>query len=510
MRKSIKLLSALTAVLVMLGVQSCSKASKGDVLDFVPADASVIVYGDSEYIMSKSGLKDGKIGEPLQSALDQANCDYTEAERMLKHASGVTGDAAMFMKGNKLWVIVGLNNASDFYKYLEDEYNFDIEKNDGVVMATKKKESIMFRDNMMFMCYKIDDGKLDDDTSGVKDLCNLGDDSFAESDKTKELADGIKERKSAFFALANFGKLTGLIDDDDFSQFKATLSMAYSNPTYAMFEANINDDGATAELKVLDSDYKPAKSTLPLGSIDTDAFKYAAVPDNSMIAAIDLPAALIKNICTLASKFGVPSEMTDLISCINGTVAFTFNFNAATQTDMYALMLTANNNSDAVKIGNLVAYFDHTLKCSTADKYLRITLQGGPQPSGSTKYAEVLNGKPAGVVYDLSTIAKQAGLGGDLAQLGVLAIYADKSDKSLSLKAEWKCQNPVGKLFEIAKNGETIFDAINNFENKFYKYEPISPVDTTYYSEYDTGYSSGYSEGGYSDDYYEPEPDYLY
>lgn len=504
MRKLFKLFSLLVAMTTFVALQSCS-GDKGQLLEYVPADASIIVYGDFNYVMEKSGISsEGKIGEPLRSVLEDNRIDLSEYKKETELVKDFTNEAVFFMSGQKLWIIFGLKDSDNIEEYLKKEQDFDLSKESKVTVLTKKGRSLMIKDNMLFLCMDIKKDKPVDDVEGVNDLCKLGKDSFAKSDNTKELAKKIVEKDHTMFAIANINKIASLVNDRDFDQFKMGLSMVYKNPTYICADLTVNDKGIFATAKVLNSDYKPAECTIPTGQIDTKAFSYATLPGNSALVALALPSNLINQICNLASK-ALPSESISLIKCLNGTAAMAFSPTANSKKEMYAVALTTGSTADATKLGNFLSQMDSSIKCSTSDKYLRISSRTTPAPTGNAAFANILQGKAAGCVMDLSATAKALGLGGDYSDLGISALYAEKIEKSLVLKFEWKCANPVAKIFSIISNAEAIERSLGTIDNLFYdqSYDYSASLDTVPYEEEYTWEEEEYS-------YAEPEPDYLY
>lgn len=506
MRKSIRLLAFAVALFAMLGIQSCDSVDKGDVLDCVPYDASVVVYGDLSYVAGQAGVEKGKIGEPLKSILEKYSSrgDLEEMENAAEVSEYFLGDAAFFMNGSKVWFVAAMRDADKFLEYLKKEQDFDLDEEDGVKKAEKNKMCIMVKDNMLFIGGNPDSNKSSDDPEDVKELLDLGDESFASNGKTSKIAEEIREKEYTFYALANLNKLANIADSRDFDQMKAGLSMVYSDPTFISGNMKIGEDGATAEIKVLDSKYEPAKCSLPAGSIDAGALKYAAVPGNTFAAAMDLPSSLVDQICNAASQFLMP-EMTALIKCLNGTIAFTSNPAASSKADMMAIMATTNNNADAIKLGDFLQNQMGNMKAQYSGKYLRIVMPGGPAANGDTRYASILGGKPLGCVADLGAMMKNFGLSGDYAELGTLAIYADTADKSLSIKAEWKCKNIVKKTLDLIGNADTIERTLEGFFSKYDTYSYDEPVDTTF-----GGYDPDYGYTYYDSVAPAVEPDYLY
>lgn len=503
MRKSIKLLSLLTALLVFMGLQSCTKHKKGEILNYVPADASVIVYGDLNYVLEKSGIaEDGKIGEPLKSILDQENVDVSEYKKELALLKSFTREAAVFINGEKTWILLSLNNSDDIIDYMKKEEGADADKEDGVTVLTYKHQKAMFKDDVMFLCLDQSSDEFVAQVSKVNDLCDLGDESFGKNEQTEALVQNIKDEDLSLFFVANLGKISAIVNDREFDQFKAGLSMIYNNPTYLSGTLKINDEGISAVMSILDSKYALSKCSIPLGQIDTKVLSYAAVPGNTITYAVDLPTTLINKILGISQK-AFPSEVLSLIKCINGTAAATINLAANSKEDMFAVALTANNNSDAVQLGSFIQQLFDPVKCSTSDKYLRVMQPGGCSPSGSTSYANILQGKPGGIAVDLAGLAKSFGLAGDFANVGTFVIYSDTPEGSLVVKSEWKCANPVQRIFDVIKNADAIENALESIEDKFVS-SPSAPLDLP-------GYEDEFVEEEDFSEYALPaEPDYIY
>ncbi len=501
MRKLFKLFNLIVALTALAALQSCS-GDKGKLLEYVPADASIVVYGDFNYVMEKSGISDGKIGEPLRSVLEEQNVDLSEKKEEIKLVKDFTNEGVLFVSGQKIWVILGLNDTDNFEKYLTKEQDFDLSKESGVTILSKQGDAMMIKDKKLFMCINISKGKPVEEVEAVNNLCKLGRDSFAKSSSTKDLAKKIVEEDHTMFAIANINKVANLVNEREFDQFKMGLSMVYKNPTYICSDLTVNDKGVFASLKVLDSNYKLAECTIPTGQIDTKTFAYASLPGNTATAAIALPSALINQVCNLAGKMA-PAEVINILKTINGTAAMTFSVAANSSEEMRAFALTTGSNVDAKKLGDFISQMGPSIKCSTSDKYLRITSKNAPAPSGDTSYANILQGKAAGAVFDLGATAKAVGLGGDYSDLGVASLIADKTEGSLILTFEWKCSNPISKIFSICSNAKEIERTLDSFYDRFYKEEVF------YGSSYDPMYGSDYDVAE-EEEFTYTEPDYLY
>lgn len=488
--------------LAALTCTSCKK-QKGAVLDYVPADASVFFYGDLNYVLEKVGFaEDGSIKEPLRGALEQNGVDISDYKKEMALVKDFTKDVALFIQNSSLWIVAGMSDQDDMIKFLKDKHNFSEDKEEGVKLVYKDGGTMMFKDNMLFMCFNIKKGKLVSNPSGVKDLCKLGNDSFSKSEKTKALAEKITKGDLTFYGLANFNKIGGMIRDfgnygasEDYDNFKAGLSMIYTNPTYVSLDMKVGDEGVYSTLQVLDSSLKPAKCSINLGQIDTKAIANAAVPNNSIAGAVALPASLINQIKTAFGN-AINTEMNELLSLIDGTIAFTAN-PKATAYNIFAVAVACKNGADAQKLGSYLPEISRDLDGYTAGNYLRVIRKTGPvSASGNTAYASVLQGKAAGYVMDFGLLAQSMGLSGDFAQLGTTAVYLDTADGSLCLKSEWKCKNPVQRIFDIINNARAIDRALNSTDFDIMGYEEV-------YEEPDSIF-------GYETEIVEPVSEYYY
>ena len=118
----------------------------------------------------------------------------------------------------------------------------------------------------------------------------------------------------------------------------------------------------------------------------------------------------------------------------------------------------------------------------------------------------MLNGKVAGVVVDLNTMVKNAGIGGDFGELGVQALYLEPAEGSLVLKYVWNCADPVAKSIKLAQalkgyDGATPFDFGFGAASAS-AYDSVPAYDS--YSVYETVAVEPAPAA------YEPEPDYMY
>lgn len=515
-----KLTMTLLALCVVAALASCSKNKRGDILKYVPADATGMVYFNGEQIVGQAGVKDGKVGEPLKGALESYGVDLSDsdAKDVMEQVSKFTYEGVAFFQGKKVWVVAGMKDAKGFMKYLEKEQGFDKDKEDGIEYVSKNKGYLMFKDDMLFMCYNVGKGRPGLDTEGVKELCDLGDESFARNEKTKELAEKIKKGDLSLYALVNIDKVQGIVNDGDFDKIVTGLSAIYNNPKYASLEASVNDKGIVSTLKILDSGYKPAKCSLPVGKIDAGAFPYAAVQGNTMAFAVDVPSSIVNQALSMAGNM-LPAQFVSILKGIDGTMAVTVNPNPSNPNDIAAGVVTTTGNQAAVSLGEFVqllaretvpAAYNSSVRCSTSDKYLRISLPGSSPAGGSVQYAaNMLNGKVAGVVVDLNTMVKNAGIGGDFGELGVQALYLEPAEGSLVLKYVWNCADPVAKSIKLAQalkgfDGELPFGAGIAGAGECGAVAPDSIAAYESYSYYDSVAPEA------APAVYEPEPDLYY
>ena len=491
MRKLTKISALLLAMVFMFGFQSCHKYKKGDVLNYVPEDVTLLVYMNTTEVSSQLGVsEDGTIGEPLKGLLEKNGADLDELQKGFNLMKDFSNETVVFIKDKKLWGIGGLKSTKNLIKYLKNEKHFDENKEDGVKFFRTGDGTIMIKDNMIFTCLDLEEGKFITNTSGVKELCKLKKSSFGKSEKTKSLAENIVKGDYTLYFLANFNKIAGMARTSEFDQFMSTLSMIYDDPTYATADLKLTDKGIFINAGVLNKNFSPAKCNISLGQIDLSELRYASVQGNNVAVALSLPSQLISQIDAVAGKY-LTTEQRTFLNSINGTVGLTLDVTAATKDNAFALMGTATSPAATDNITKfLQQLLNNKALFSTSGNYIRMYPQGGSaQPSGDISYASALNGKAAGAVADLGAIAQSMGLRGNIADLGTLCVYVDPSNNSLTFKAEWNCSNPIQHLIDLFNHRNQVFDAIDNLS----RYSFVNKRDYDDYS-YDSYDSYGYDE----------------
>lgn len=494
MRKTVKLAIALIAICIVACLSSCSK-SGADALQYVPADATAMAYFDGEMVLGQAGYKDGTVGEPLKGFLEKNGVDVSDekVKETIKVMSMFTVKGAAFYKNDEVWVILGLKDTKGFIDYLVKEQDFVQDKEDGIVYVEKDKGYIMFKDDMAFACIDLEKGRPVLETDGLKEICNLGDNSFADNEKTSEIAKRIVEERMTLYAIANLDKVQGMVNESDFNNFMIGLSAIFNNPKYASLESVCTEKGSSVTVRVLDKDYKGAKCSLPFGKIDANALPYAAVPDNCVAGALAMPSSMVNKVIDMVGMF-MQTEELSMIGKIDGTIAVTCNPKPTNDNDIAALVVTTKGNSDAVALGDYInlnlGSSSFPLRCSTSDKYLRVSMKDSSNASGDVKYsAEVLSGKIAGIVIDYNKLVKSVGVGGDFEDLGVCSVYLESVDGSVVLKLDWKCDNPIKKSFkmiELLQNADNLFDNIGFAQPRYdipldtLEYEVVEPAAYDY------------------------------
>lgn len=488
MLKKFKLISLLAVALVLVpALTSCGGKKQGDVLSVVPADAPVILYGNCTETLQQLGIEKNKINDPMKSMLEEAGADISELEEKMPDVDMFTKDAVAFIDGHDFWIVAALDDAGKFKKFAE-ENDADITKEDGVEMLELKDAKAILKDDFIFFCMDMDKGEFVADADDVKKLLDLGDESFVKNEKTSGLAKKIIEDKPLFYGLVNLKKLKSIVDDSDYDQALAALGLVIEDVNYVSGQFRLTADGMEAEAMFLDSKLQPAKSNIPLGTIKASDLKYASVPDPVYCAGVALTSKTISAIFDFAAKFGaMDPEIHQILSGIDGTAGLVGSLNAGPNT--LAMMLTCTDNESATTFGQMLAGTSRDMEAKTSGNVLRITEKNGPSATSAPSFASEIDGCVAGGVFDFTAFAKEAGLSGEDAKLGTLAVMLKSENGAPVLRAVWNVKDPIKTLLKIAENADRLDDATERF------YESTTIMTKNSYNDYDTNvYYDEYAE----------------
>lgn len=488
MLKKFKLISLLAVALVLVpALTSCGGKKQGDVLSVVPADAPVILYGNASETLSQMGIEGDKINDPLKSLFQENGVDIDEVQAKMPDVDMFTQDCALFADKKSVWMVAAIKDSGKFKKFME-ENDFDIEKEEGVEILSNRDFKAMLKDDFFFVCINLKKGEPVTDIEEVKRLLKLGDESFVKNEKTSGLAKKIIEDKPLFYGLVNLKKLKSIVDDSDYDQALAALGLVIEDVNYVSGQFRLTADGMEAEAMFLDSKLQPAKSNIPLGTIKASDLKYAGVPDPAYCAAVALTSKTISAIFDFAAKFGaIDPEMHQILSGIDGTAGLVGSLNAGPNT--LAMMLTCTDNESATTFGQMLAGTSRDMEAKTSGNVLRITEKNGPSATSAPSFASEIDGCVAGGVFDFTAFAKEAGLSGEDAKLGTLAVMLKSENGAPVLRAVWNVKDPIKTLLKIAENADRLDDATERF------YESTTIMTKNSYNDYDTNvYYDEYAE----------------
>lgn len=320
---SLSRLLMFAAAVILLA--SCSKSNEDkslDLLSTVPADADCVALVNMNTLISQTGgkVKDGSV---------------VQADRLLELVKrDLRGDQAKIME----WLLspesgVDCTSAVVFYyksrpyasAFISDEKKLRAGIDKAEPGEWKTNDKVAYKDGMAIL-----DGRLwivpgDDEVSMVPTFANL---SEVESFRSNKYA---AELSAATDAMAAWASVEGVLRMADlrFSEqttARLALNMAFSTPRYLTSALNVNKDGVSMEVGILNDEMQPAKCELALGKIDSQLV--ASLGGNAdSVLAIAVSPKLVKQILAFASSLGgsMPKEYAVALEALDGTTAVAMN-----------------------------------------------------------------------------------------------------------------------------------------------------------------------------------------
>lgn len=312
---NLKWRSIFVLAVVML-LASCSNGVKDDLnalYNTIPEKAAVVVSGNFEKIASQLGaeLDDGQIkslGKSGLSALGGKDVK-DELRKLQKRTKGMKiGAFAGFVLSDNFYMTFMLSDADLFMKNYAREAGGSWEKSGGYYYL---EDCVVVDDR----CWTGNNITVDK----VKDFMDL---SEVESFLSCEYAETMASSNDAITFWASVDGLVSGLGFAEQAQVRTAVSMLYSNPEYIVGNMNFKKNSAESEIMLVKSDYKPAKCVIEMEKIDASTVGSLGGNANTVFA-MGISSELVKKIKNLGSSMGggIPSEMWDMISPLEGTIA---------------------------------------------------------------------------------------------------------------------------------------------------------------------------------------------
>lgn len=156
----------------------------------------------------------------------------------------------------------------------------------------------------------------------VERFANLSEVESFRSNAYAETLSKSTDALSVWASVEGLMKVSGL----SFAQQTTTrmaLGMFFNSPNCITMSANVDKDILKAQMRILDSDLKPAKCELAVSKIDTKLVESLGGNANFVFSA-SVSQKLVKQLLNLASSFGgnLPEPYASALDPIDGTIVF--------------------------------------------------------------------------------------------------------------------------------------------------------------------------------------------
>lgn len=300
MKQSISKLTALTVLLVALGMAfvSCSdEKSVGDKLSYYSDDTPVITVVNLEKCLEASGITredDGEITAPkaLKDLVAAAGRGAEKDFNKLLEFKGIDyTNCVMGVKpkgdDSELLLIANVSDEKAFEESLDDVTSVDVDEQDGYKTLKFSDASILVKDGLMFFGGNTGNSKV-----SPSSLISLVE-RWKEAADEQSLADWKKEKleePKLASVLLDANRLLSWIDKYEsvpgLDEYKSNLKK--QKVDYGLITFDIEGPTATLAIDMLDKEGQPSKIK-GQGTLDTSMFNYITDQDQGMIAvALDM------------------------------------------------------------------------------------------------------------------------------------------------------------------------------------------------------------------------------
>lgn len=319
-----RLLNITSLLLIIIGFASCSSDQEElfrKLYADIPAEAEFVADLDISKILKDTGAKIGKDGvSGADKIIEILASDDAKLKADLQWAcspqSGISPRAAvLFIHAGHRILHFSLDDAEKFRNGVAEREQKDWEKISSGKTTIYILDNTAVTEDMAFIGTGIS-------AEYITRLLNLSEvESFNGVDYSSKMA--AKDNAVNYYA-----SIDGLMDISGLgfankTQAKMMLGMFFNNPKYIVGSMDMDKKEILFETAILDNTLKPSKCELEMSRIDPA--QIAALDGNAnFIFALAVSQKLIKQINKVASSAGgaLPAQFSDLISPIDGTIAF--------------------------------------------------------------------------------------------------------------------------------------------------------------------------------------------
>ena len=460
MKKMTKNLVWLMALVVLaLNLTSCSGRDKADLLACAPAEAEVVLLLDAQEVWDQLEIK--KKGDSfnycteLDKILNLIGAKRSEVNQVLECLDETQKSMLAFTYKEQVWITFFIRDTDEFVDVIEDIAEENGQKisfsgyNDFLCW-----ERMAIRDNQVWAQIPMHGSQDQIDVRALEDLYQLkGENRFV-----KEYDDIASEMLASDGLVSLYVNINGVMSLGDISpDQRAMLNMAlgtvYDDARSVLITSRLNNDGLSAETRVLNSKQKNAKYLLPTATIKEG--ELSKVNCNApLVGAIAIPNELMKKVTALIAQMQGGSinaseqPIVDLLNSLGGTIALSME----SQMD-YTVSIGFIDANAASTAGNIIASLmgqGNPVSVSAAGNYLIIRsndkqVSGGTMPKGFA-------GQYSAVWIDPSKVSDKLVKGYNFSKFGTLLTTAGPEGDGMVTRSEWKLKSPMRTLLIEAMN----------------------------------------------------------
>lgn len=434
---------------VMAGCKSEPSEDLKDLLQTVPADATMVVTVNVESLLKHTGSKvsDGAV-EPSADLL--RGLDSIRDKRLASTIKAVAGGeagiactyAVVFVDGYYTYITGMLNDPAAFRKYVESNAGGRFAETGGVETCG----AYAVKGNQFWV---VSHSTIDPLT--VKRFATFDDrNSFASAGyAARMLEDG---HDIDFVADISQGMARGNLRDA--AQMKLAMQVLFDDAAYLCGHAGLEKHGAEAGIEILDGKYKPARFNFPASEISGKTVRKVG-ESGDLFVAVALSARFMEKLTEGLSAFGpLADELLEPLKGLDGTAAFAVSAPAGamlTDVPAGAMCVSGIVQTDGSPSAALTSMLGRLGDVSRAAGELAV--RSATPPAGAItadEAAKALDDAMAGVVINPRASAKA----GAFDCVRQLSLTLEPADRSLRLKAE-------ARLADGRKAGELLLALLN-------------------------------------------------
>lgn len=412
--KKLFLLSMLAVVCGLLGGCSSDSASEKvrQILATVPDNSAVVAVIDGNDMLENLGAtRNGdyfELGADLKAFAEKGKVEITD---YVNGNAGINPEVLVFFTNGRDMVLTGcLDDASKFESYMKEKGSAFAEK-EGV----KVSGSWGIKNDRFWYCSN--DNSI---VENVNSYCSLKETESMASNPCAEKIEKLDDDVAMLMNMKTISNLSGSNVGLGMAQ-----SFVYQNAETCVFGIDFEKGKIKGEARIYDEKGKDSKVLLDYGTIDLKMLNELK-GDYKLVGALSLPKAVVEKILavfkTMLAGSGVPDDVYNVFSAIDGTLAFGMGASNTRMDDMYC-QVSAKVHGDEIEKGlpfirTLLAMTPVKADVEASGDVLTVKVGNSTGTSNLAQHYDYMKGAAFGCVADLGFFTSTP-------QLGVLKVRSE-------------------------------------------------------------------------------------